>query len=139
MSIEFIFFTRNLCCTCICYLKSGGCRKKSDRADLTGQDQGCRVFSFPLNGVSSVNFNAPVFIPTGRLPPSNPVSNTIQRNKSLFPLPSMQFSVTRYTLQVGVSQHESVYSSPAETQLLFWKRERWIFNNRGEILTHIIL
>jgi len=47
----------------------------------------------------------------------------------------------------GVSQPKSVYispahkpdnTSPAETRLLLSRRERWIFNNRGVILTLII-
>ena len=35
----------------------------------------------------------------------------------------------------GFSQPKLVYTSPAEIRLLLSRRERWIFNNRGMILT----
>jgi len=47
--------------------------------------------------------------------------------------------VGQYQLsRLGVSQPNSVYILPAETRLLLSRRERWIFNNRGVILTLII-
>jgi len=41
--------------------------------------------------------------------------------------------------RLGVSQPKPfVYASPAEIRLLLTKRERWIFNNHGVILTLIM-
>ena len=44
---------------------------------------------------------------------------------------------TEDRFRLGVSQSKSIYTSPTETRLLFLRRERWIFNNRGVILTLI--